>query len=65
MTNPSHPFEYTDRYGDANAPRPDPDTMCKGQCEGIGYYPEYTDGALTFVRCPDCHGTGKRSGAAG
>ena len=40
MENESmHAFEYVDRYGDSSAPRPDPDTVCNGQCEGMGVYP--------------------------
>jgi hypothetical protein len=31
-------FEGVDRYGDG--PRPDPATMCRGQCEGLGRYPQ-------------------------
>lgn len=27
------------RYGPAGSPLPDPETMCLGQCEGLGYYP--------------------------
>lgn len=30
-------FIVTDRYGDGA--RPDPSTMCKGQCDGMGCYP--------------------------
>ena len=33
-------FEFVDRYGGPNDPRPDPATMCRGQCEGIGRYPQ-------------------------
>lgn len=33
----SDQLEFTDRYG--GGPRPDPETMCKGQCEGLGTYP--------------------------
>lgn len=32
-------IELTDRYHALGIPYPDPQTMCKGQCEGIGYYP--------------------------
>jgi hypothetical protein len=35
MTEPE--IVFTDRYGDG--PRPDPETMCKGQCEGTGFVP--------------------------
>lgn len=33
--------EFTDRYG--GGPYPDPATMCKGQCEGLGVYPQTLD----------------------
>lgn len=32
-------FEFTDRYKAAGIPYPNPQTMCKGQCEGMGFYP--------------------------
>lgn len=31
--------EYTDRYDALGIPYPDPETMCKGQCDGVGAYP--------------------------
>lgn len=31
-------IEYTDRYGGPGG-WPDPGTMCKGQCEGMGWVP--------------------------
>jgi hypothetical protein len=31
--------EFTDRYEALGIPYPDPETMCKGQCEGVGAYP--------------------------
>jgi hypothetical protein len=34
-------FEYTDRYGGGKGP--DPDTMCKGSCDGMGRYPVSAD----------------------
>lgn len=33
-------IEFTDRYKALGIPYPDPETMCKGPCEGIGWYPE-------------------------
>ena len=33
-------IEFTDRYKALGIPYPDPKTMCEGQCEGIGRYPE-------------------------
>lgn len=35
----SDKFIFTDRYQALGIPYPDPKTMCKGQCEGIGCYP--------------------------
>lgn len=32
-------FEIVDRYGGPNAVRPDPATLCLGQCEGMGRVP--------------------------
>ena len=34
-------IEITDRYEALGIPRPDPETMCEGQCEGIGWIPVY------------------------
>lgn len=31
--------EFTDRYQALGIPYPDTETMCKGQCEGIGLVP--------------------------
>jgi hypothetical protein len=36
-------MEYTDRYKALGVPYPNPDTMCKGQCEGLGVYPQFGD----------------------
>ena len=49
---------WKDRYrGDY----PDPETVCEGQCEGMGVYPEQQEnGEYKFIKCPDCNGTGKR-----
>lgn len=33
-------IEVTDRYQALGIPYPDPQTMCKGQCEGTGWFPE-------------------------
>lgn len=43
----------TDRYG---GKYPNLKTMCKGQCEGMGCYPNSKG---KFVRCRRCNGTGK------
>jgi hypothetical protein len=32
-------MEFTDRYQALGIPYPDPETMCKGDCEGTGYVP--------------------------
>lgn len=66
---------FTDRYQALGIPYPDPKTMCKGPCEGVGVYPEprqrNPDGTIPvgtewdFVTCPDCSGTGKASGKDG
>jgi len=32
-------YEFTDRYDALGIPQPDVETMCKGQCEGIGVVP--------------------------
>ena len=33
-------YELHDRYSATGTPLPDPKTMCKGQCEGMGLHPE-------------------------
>lgn len=64
-------MEITDRYSATGRPAPDPKTMCKGDCEGMGFYPtrnkkEWPKGAkpdeigYVFVRCKPCNGTGRR-----
>jgi hypothetical protein len=68
-------YEFTDRYKELGIPHPDLATMCKGQCEGTGFYPEddptsplwieaekvkHSVDGWHFVKCPDCGGTGKR-----
>ena len=47
-------IEVTDRYKALNIPYPDPETMCKGMCEGTGAIPVYMkkgdkDGGDNFV----------------
>ena len=34
-------METTDRYKALGIPYPDPETMCKGQCEGTGFVPVF------------------------
>ena len=63
-------IEYTDRYKAAGLAYPDPKTVCKGPCEGMGIYPEprtrNADGTIPmntkwdFKKCPDCDGKGER-----
>lgn len=36
---PDEQFIFTDRYQALGIPYPDPDTVCKGPCEGTGVYP--------------------------
>jgi hypothetical protein len=50
---------WHDRY---NGNYPDPETVCKGKCEGMGVYPEYNKAKkdYDFIKCPECNGTGKR-----
>jgi hypothetical protein len=36
-------YEAQDRYDALNMPRPDPETMCEGECEGTGVYPHKLD----------------------
>jgi hypothetical protein len=33
-------YKFTDRYQALGIPYPDSKTMCKGFCEGTGFYPE-------------------------
>ena len=69
-------IELMDRYKALGIPYPDVETMCKGQCEGTGWFPEndqtspfwqaahnargHDCDGWHFVRCPECDGTGKR-----
>lgn len=64
-------MEISDRYSATGRKPPDPKTMCKGHCEGMGFYPtknkkEWPKGAkpddigYVFVRCRPCNGTGRR-----
>lgn len=32
-------FEIHDRYSALGIPRPDPATVCRGRCEGVGWFP--------------------------
>ena len=36
-------IEFTDWYKATGTPYPDPKTMCKGQCEGMGWVPVHKD----------------------
>jgi len=33
------PIEFHDRYSALGRKPPNPATMCRGQCEGLGFYP--------------------------
>lgn len=66
-------IEFTDRYRASGRPRPDPATMCRGDCEGMGFYPTTNkaewppdakpdSGGYVFVVCHACDGTGRRDG---
>jgi hypothetical protein len=39
----SNEYEFTDRYQALGIPYPDVETMCKGQCDGVGVYPQRRD----------------------
>ena len=52
---------FVDRYSATGKPYPDPKTVCKGKCEGMGCYPDMQTGLgadAPFVRCERCNGTG-------
>ena len=57
-------IEFTDRY---SGHPPSWLRFCRGQCEGMGWYPEriattgIVDDDYGFVKCPICHGTGRCS----
>lgn len=64
-------MEISDRYSATGRKPPDVKTMCKGQCEGLGFYPTKNkrewpknakpdDIGYVFVRCRPCNGTGRR-----
>lgn len=36
-------MEITDRYDALGIPLPDPQTVCKGKCEGTGFVPVYIE----------------------
>ncbi len=54
---------FVDRYSATGTPRPNPRTVCKGRCEGMGCYPDMKPGVSAadtpFVKCERCGGTGK------
>lgn len=62
---PRQVVEFSDRYSAAGIARPDPKTVCKGRCEGMGFYPDMLNSKhlaaddVPFVRCERCNGTGK------
>jgi hypothetical protein len=60
-------MEFTDRYSALGLPYPNAETVCNGQCEGLGVYPTYADNNIAtqavFVTCEQCEGTGLAKGA--
>lgn len=63
-----------DRYSVIGRASPNPATVCKGHCDGLGFYPtkdrtKWPAGAVpdvigyVFVTCETCGGTGLRVGA--
>ena len=36
-------FQFSDRYSATGTPYPDPETVCRGQCEGMGVVPVHVD----------------------
>lgn len=48
-------MEFTDRYKALGIPYPDPQTMCAGQCEGLGIYPVHFDDKAEFRRWHEAH----------
>lgn len=45
-------IQITDRYSATGTPYPNPDTMCKGYCEGMGCYPHNTCMNYMFINQP-------------
>jgi len=62
------PIQFTDRYDALGIPQPDPETMCRGYCEGMGIVPVAVRAwwllwfakRWRFVECRNCKGTGLR-----
>ena len=50
-------IEFTDRYQALGIPYPDPETMCKGQCEGTGFVPiaRYETDPVFKALWEECH----------
>lgn len=56
-------FVFHDRYSATGRSRPNPATVCKGPCEGMGIFPVPSQRPASeweFRKCPDCGGTGRR-----
>lgn len=54
-------MEFTDRYQVMGIPYPDPDTMCPGDCEGTGMYPqkrEWSEEGVLSARWDEAHRKG-------
>lgn len=64
---PRQTVVFADRYSATGRARPDPKTVCKGRCEGMGFYPDMQTARekklahadVPFIRCERCNGTGK------
>lgn len=74
MSKPRAKIVAVDRYSATGRARPDPETVCLGHCEGMGFFPTkdrslWPPGAkpdeigYVFVKCGDCDGTGRRKSA--
>lgn len=49
---------FTDRYKELGIPLPNPKTMCRGECEGIGFIPVYLkEGDRQYDNEGRCHCT--------
>lgn len=45
-------YEISDRYSALGIERPNEKTICRGECEGVGFYPHYTGYKHLFVNQP-------------
>ena len=42
-------YKFDDRYQVVGIPYPDPATVCRGQCEGTGWYPVFDELGISRV----------------